>query len=233
MVDFHTHILPEMDDGSDSVETSLAMLEESALQGVDVICATPHFYADETDPDEFLARRAASFARLRAAAAGRAAYPRVVLGAEVLYFPGLSGAEQLRRLCLEGTRYLLIEPPMLPWSEAMLDEIEACSETLGCVPVVAHVDRYMRVLDDDSLLDRLRGRRVLIQMNAAFFLHRRSREFALECLRDDRFHFLGSDCHDLRGRAPNLGDAERIAVGAGLAGHWAAFHERMTLALQA
>ena len=47
MIDFHSHILPCMDDGADSIETSLAMLRESKRQGVDLICSTSHFYADE------------------------------------------------------------------------------------------------------------------------------------------------------------------------------------------
>ena len=45
MVDLHTHILPEIDDGSDGVDTSLAMLHREAEQGVDVVCATSHYYA--------------------------------------------------------------------------------------------------------------------------------------------------------------------------------------------
>ena len=56
MIDFHSHILPGMDDGSSSPEESLAMLEVSAEQGVDEIFATSHFYPDEEDPASFLAR---------------------------------------------------------------------------------------------------------------------------------------------------------------------------------
>ena len=54
MIDFHTHILPEMDDGSESVEESIQMLELSAGQGVKWMVATPHFYADREDPKTFL-----------------------------------------------------------------------------------------------------------------------------------------------------------------------------------
>ena len=64
MTDIHSHILPGMDDGSRSTEESLAMLAASAAQGVRAIAATPHFYAMENSPEEFLARRAAAVARL-------------------------------------------------------------------------------------------------------------------------------------------------------------------------
>ena len=57
MIAFHSHILPQMDDGADCVETSLAMLRESFLQGVDIMVSTSHFYADEDYPQRFLERR--------------------------------------------------------------------------------------------------------------------------------------------------------------------------------
>ena len=46
MIDFHSHVLPGIDDGSDSVATSLAMLAEMKAQGIEAVFATPHFYAN-------------------------------------------------------------------------------------------------------------------------------------------------------------------------------------------
>ncbi len=231
MIDFHSHILPEMDDGADSVETSLAMLRESRRQGVDLICATSHFYADEEDPASFLARRSAAYLRLRTAMGSSPDYPIIVPGAEVLYFPGISGAEEVLDLRLKGTPFLLIEPPMMPWSETMLEEVELCGQTLRCIPVVAHIDRYMRMLNDYSLFERLRDRRILIQVNASFFLHRDTVEFALESLAQDRFHFIGSDCHDPEYRRPNMGDAAQVIREAGLEPQLFKLNERLRLML--
>ena len=112
MIDFHSHILPEMDDGAESLETSLAMLRESKRQGVDVICSTSHFYADEEDPHSFLSRRGTAYLRLCSAMGDSPDYPKIVLGAEVLYFPGISVADEIKALRLMGTPFLLIEPPM-------------------------------------------------------------------------------------------------------------------------
>jgi protein-tyrosine phosphatase len=219
MVDFHSHILPGMDDGADSLRTSLAMLRESALQGVDILCATPHFSADEDEVDAFLSRREEACAHLRSAMKknGGDAFPEIRLGAEVQYFPGLSEAEEVGELCLEGTPFLLIDPPMAPWSDDMLDEIEHCVKTLRCVPVIAHIDRCMHLLHDESLIARTKGRRMLIQANGSFFIHRRSRERALKHLEAGDIHFLGSDCRNLQDRGPNLGYAADIIVEAGLA----------------
>ncbi len=231
MIDFHSHILPDIDDGADCAETSLAMLRESFRQGVRLICATPHFYADEDDPASFLERREEAWAELKAAMGTEEGFPEIRLGAEVLYFPGISVSEQIRSLTLEGTPFLLVEPPMMPWSEAMLDEIQECGQNLRCIPVVAHVDRYMRMLSDDTLLGRVNGRRLLAQVNAGFFLHRSTRERAMEYLIRGRFQFIGSDCHDMEERRPNMGGAADVIRLAGGEKLFRTFFDRMRRAI--
>ena len=215
-----------MDDGADSVETSLAMLRESFRQGVNIICSTSHFYADEEDPKSFLKRRNAAYMRLMAEIDAPEDYPRILLGAEVLYYPGISMSQEMRDLRLTGTPFLLIEPPMMHWSQEMLDEIELCADTLNCIPVIAHIDRYMHMFNDYTLFDRIKSSRVLIQVNANFFLHHESRDLALKYLREKRFHFMGSDCHNMDERCPNMGGAEAIIREAGAAGYFANFSER-------
>ena len=64
-VDFHSHILPGIDDGSKSVEESLAMLRMAGEQGIECVVATPHFYPRYDSPKKFLARRAEAEAQLR------------------------------------------------------------------------------------------------------------------------------------------------------------------------
>ena len=210
MIDFHSHILPGMDDGSSSPDESLAMLEVSAEQGVDEIFATSHFYPDEEDPVSFLKRRKRSCEELRAFAAGRdkeIVLPRIHLGAEVYYFPGISTCEEIRPLALGETKMLLVEPPVAPFSRAMLDEIEAIGPNLGLTPVMAHLDRYCRLLRDNSLFSLLSGRKILVQVNASFFLRPSVSDLALKVLREERIQLLGSDCHNLSERPPNIGPA--------------------------
>ena len=208
MIDFHSHILPGMDDGSSSPEESLAMLEVSAEQGVDEIFATSHFYPDEEDPASFLERRAEAYEELTAFLAEEAkgvALPRIHLGAEVYYFPGIATCEEIRPLVLGETKMLLVEPPVAPFTRSMLDEIEAIGPNLGLTPVVAHLDRYCHLLRDNSLFSLLSGRKILVQVNASFFLRSSVSEFAMELLREEKFQLLGSDCHNLTSRPPNIG----------------------------
>ena len=162
MIDLHTHLLPGMDDGSDSVETSLAMLRQCA--GVEGICATPHFYADRDAPDRFLRRRAEAWERLRAALPADCL--RIRLGAEVRYFDGLSRAEALPELCIEGTKLLLLEMPFGRWTERMLTEVEGICRR-GLQPVAAHIERYMGLVPK-GLLRAFTELDILLQCNAEF-----------------------------------------------------------------
>ena len=198
MTDFHMHLLPGIDDGSDSVETSLRMLARSA--GVGTVCATPHFYADRDTPERFLRRRAEAWELLRSSLPEGA--PRILLGAEVHYFEGISRTEQLPALCLEGTKLLLLEMPFGPWPERILREAEAILDR-GLIPVAAHLERYAGFND----VTRLTERGVLAQCNAEFFLTGRTARRALRLLRERRIQFLGSDAHNLGDRAPNLAQA--------------------------
>ena len=208
MIDFHSHFLPAIDDGADCVETSLAMLHESFHQGVRLIFATPHFYADADDPKNFLLKRNQAYLALRnAISPSDKEIPDILLGAEILFFPGMSVADELVNLSMGTTPFLLIEPPMMPWSDSMLDEIELTGKNLHRIPVIAHVDRYMRILHDDTLFDRLQDRRLLAQVNASFFLHNSSVLHALDLFHQRKIHFIGSDCHDMDERAPNIGPA--------------------------
>ena len=205
MTDFHAHLLPAVDDGSDSVETSLAMLEAWRSQGIDRVCATPHFYAERTTPERFLRRRAEALEALRTAMGPGEESPTILCGAEVRFFDGISGAEALPSLCLEGTDLLLLEMPFTRWTERMLHEVNELRQR-GVRPVAAHLERYLD-LNPRQTISRFLQTDVLIQCNAEFFLTRRTAGKALRMLREEKIHFLGSDAHNMGSRAPNLGPA--------------------------
>lgn len=207
MTDFHSHILPCVDDGSDSVETSLQMLRRQAEQGIRRVVATPHFYARHDNPDRFLARRAEAEALLREAMEQEPGLPELIMGAEVHYFPGISHCDILHQLTIAGGRCILIEMPPPPWTESMYRELEGIAVHQRLMPVIAHVDRYIRPLRTHRIPQRLAEMTLLVQANAEFFINRRTKKFAMELLRQGRIHALGSDCHDLTDRPPNLEEA--------------------------
>ena len=105
MIDLHSHILPNMDDGSKSPEETAALLRLLAQQGVSTVVATPHFYAQET-PEAFLERRNASREKMLPSEEHQ---PEILLGAEVAYFSGMGSCEALIPLQIGDTKLLLVE----------------------------------------------------------------------------------------------------------------------------
>lgn len=210
ITDFHSHILPGIDDGSRSVKESLAMLRMEAEQGIGCVVATPHFYANHDDPERFLARRKAASARLRAAMPEQETLPRIRIGAEVHYFHGMSDSEVLTRLTIAEKGCILIEMPPAPWTAQMYRELEWIYTKQALTPVIAHVDRYIRPLQTHGIPRRLEELPVLVQANASFFLRRSTAPMALRMLRQERIHLLGSDCHNMTDRQPNLAAAMQV-----------------------
>ena len=207
MLDFHSHLLPGIDDGSRNIEMSVGMLNMWKEQGVSIVCATPHFYADSMSPSRFLDRRERSYSSLNDALTG-ASFPRIYKGAEVHYFRGMSSSEDIGRLCLQGTKLLLVEMPFHEWSDYMIREISEL-RSMGFIPVAAHIERYMSG-QPGKKIDALLDTGIMIQCNAEFFLSLRTRRKALRMLADRKIDFLGSDAHNLSSRMPNLGVAYTI-----------------------
>ena len=206
-VDFHSHILPGVDDGSRSVEESLEMLRAEARQGIGTVVATPHFYANHDTPERFLRRRAAAWEMLQTAMAQEAGLPEVILGAEVYYFSGISDSDQLHRLTTGQKRYIMLEMPTVPWTQNMYQEMENIYTKHGITPIIAHIDRYISPLRHRQILDRLEELPVLVQANSDFFLRPMTAPLALRMLKEKRIHLLGSDCHNCSTRKPELGRA--------------------------
>ena len=82
LIELHAHILPQMDDGSESVEMSLAMLQALAGMGVGTVCATSHYYARENSITMYLARLAAALNALHSAIPEGSSLPRILPAAE-------------------------------------------------------------------------------------------------------------------------------------------------------
>lgn len=204
MVDFHAHILPGIDDGSKNVDESLTMLAMEAEQGIGTVVATPHFYPRHDDPETFLTRREAALAALCGQLERR--MPRIVPGAEVHFFRGMSESDIIQSLTVGNSPYILIEMPMPPWPEDFYRELESVYRKQGLTPIVAHIDRYIAPLRTRGIPEQLAQLPVLVQANAEFFCRS---SLAMKLLKEDKIHLLGSDCHNTDRRKPNLAAAVR------------------------
>ena len=209
MIDWHSHVLPGVDDGAHDIGESLSMLGMLSEQNADTVCATPHFYANASSIEEFLERRAEA-AELLASSAGGSA-PRILLGAEVKYYPGISKLSRLFELGIEGTRMLLVEMPHDRWTEYTQRELVELSGAGRATIMLAHIERYLK-LQPERTWERLYESGITAQVNASFLTSALTRHRALSMLRDGRIHFIGSDCHNTTRRAPDIGRAYDIVT---------------------
>lgn len=207
ITDFHSHILPKIDDGSSSLEMSIEMLRMEAEQGIKHVVATPHFYAQYDSPRKFLERREESKQQLLKEIEKHDDFPQLILGAEVYYFSGMSEVESLTDLTIGNTKYILVEMPMSLWTDSMYEELYKIYARRGLTPIIAHIDRYISPFKTYFTSERLEELPVLVQANASFFQHRLTNKKAMRMLREDNIHLLGSDCHNTSDRIPNLGTA--------------------------
>lgn len=204
MTDWHSHILPAMDDGAKTVRDSLAMLSMLTTQGIERVCATPHFYANSDSVESFLRRRAEAMERLSAQLGEDA--PEIILGAEVKYYPGISRMERLDELRVGDSRMLLLEMPFSRWTEYTQRELYELSGHGDIKIVLAHIDRYLGMQSGDTW-SRLYECGILMQVNASFVRGLFTRRRAIEMLLGHGIHFIGSDCHNTTSRAPDIGAA--------------------------
>lgn len=208
LFDIHCHVLPGIDDGCRTGEEAAKLLRESQEQGVAGVIATPHYYPKET-VESFLQRRQESVERLhmQLEKENDITIP-VCYGAEVAFHTGLMYEEQIEKLCLGKSRYLLLELPFRSWSPSVLREVQALRHVHGIVPVIAHLERYFKI-QKKEMMEAVFEADVLIQMNAEYLLDgfwdwRRARKL----LKNRNVYVLGSDSHNLAERRPNLGKAE-------------------------
>lgn len=207
MTDFHSHILPGIDDGSKDCEESLALLRMLSEQGIDTVVATPHFLADNESPEDFVQRRQGALDQLTPLLS--AELPEIVLGAEAAYYEGISALDGLSRLCIGNTRLLLVEMPMCKWSESALKELQTLSCVKGFTVILAHIERYFR-FQSPSVFARLRNMGILMQVNASFFNRAMTKRKALSMLFRGEINVIGSDCHNLTLRPPTIGQAYEL-----------------------
>ena len=217
MIDFHTHILPGIDDGSRDIDMTEKMLRIEQAMGVSHIYATPHFYAHRRSIEYFLERREGALARTRELIAANPGLPQITTGAEVYYFSGIGRAKQLEDLCIEGTDILLLELPFAQWHSDIAKDISEMMDRRGLRIILAHLERYEHFQKSRHVWDRLLDMPLTIQLNCediidagSIFRRNHMHKTCFELLSRYDNIIIGSDCHNLTDRKPNLADARAI-----------------------
>ena len=192
MIDAHCHVLPGMDNGCKTPEEAEQLLRTLYKQGVDTVIATPHFYRDKEDPDSFLRRRQAALESIRY---DKSCMPKIILGAEVSYFFGMCHSRSLHKLCVEGTRVLMVEMPFRAWSSKQVASVCALQSFQGVMPVLTHVEQYRKRRQFFCYRSKLSEQGVCFQSNAHVFTNPFCRLWARWLIKKGDVHLLGSGAH--------------------------------------
>ena len=193
IVDFHTHILPGADHGSDSVETTLLQLGLARDAGVKRIFATSHFYPNAHTVDGFLEQRDNAYLRLLPHLAD--GLPEIKLGAEVLICSGIERLPELSKLFINGTDTLLLELPFHHFPEEFCDSVESLVSS-GVQVIIAHADRY-----PEYYIEEMISRGASVQLNASSLSSLIVPRRYLEWIDRGVVRGLGSDIHGADKRA--------------------------------
>ena len=208
MIDMHNHSLYDVDDGSDSLEETIAMTEEAKRQGVTDIIMTPHYrhgmfpYEKEKMEEHFL------IARDHADEIGVNLYLGCEYHVDSDMIPNLGSG---RVHTLGDTDYMLLEYSHLTEEQTIRNTVR---ETLlaGYIPIVVHVERCGAFLRNRDLAGDLGRRERLIQTNADNVLGLEGREgkkFAKELIKAGQVDFIASDAHGVENRASHMEKAYR------------------------
>lgn len=193
LVDFHAHILPRADHGSDSLDTSLQQLKLADSFGVKRIIATPHFYPQRHTVESFLERRNNAYRELRSATVD--GMPLVRLGAEVLICNGIERLEGLEELCIYGTKNLLLE---LPFDDFQVDYYKSAYKLCqnGYNIILAHADRY-----DPVNIKKMTDVGAKIQLNASSLAAMFPKKHLFGWIERGLVVAIGSDIHKVDKKA--------------------------------
>ena len=216
MIDIHSHIVFEVDDGPKTIEDSRALLEESYRQGVRTIISTSHRRKGMFEtPEEKIEE---NFKQVQKLAKEIADDLTILYGAEIYYTSDiLDKLEQGEIPRLADSQYALIEFSMItPYKEIHT----ALSNVLrlGVTPVVAHIERYHCLENDEKKVRDLINMGCYTQINSSSvlkpklfgdtykFMKKRAQFF----LEKDLVHFVASDMHNLDPRPPYMQEAYQI-----------------------
>jgi len=204
MVDIHNHVLPQVDDGADSIQTSLEMLRRGVEEGIEAAVLTPHLKPEDGPEKEEMHRE--RFAQLREAVAQAGLPIQVHLGAEVAFRFGLAEAARWPSVALAESRYVLVDlppGPMSPGLEQGLFELR----TAGFKPILGHPERHRHLAGSEHQLARLREQELLFQIDAGSLIGRfgqRTQEAARMLVERGWAEFVASDGHNLDRRPFSL-----------------------------
>ena len=207
MIDVHSHCLPAFDDGAKDVFESIDMLTNSYDQGVEGCICTPHAIVhSDKDIVRLIEKRSRSIEQLKEGIERKqASVPELYYGFEVLLDNDISVYDNVDKLCIENTRYMLVEMSFAKYNEKYAEWLYSLS-LKGIIPILAHIERYIYF---NKLFGELGGFDVVYQINAGTLLRADGKKLLSRLYDYDCKVVCGSDMHNMLFRKSKIGKAFR------------------------
>lgn len=196
MIDMHSHVLPNLDDGSRSIEETFNLIQEAQNAGFEAIIATSHYMEGyyETATAEREVWVSAIYKKLQEKGIDLKLY----IGNEIYLSENMIKLlEEGKASTINDTSYVLFEMPLNVEPLNLYDIIYEMLQ-YKLVPILAHPERYTFVQKDPELIYDLIQKGVLMQANYASILGyygKRAQMTVKKFLENNMIHFLGSDVH--------------------------------------
>jgi protein-tyrosine phosphatase len=202
MIDIHTHILPGVDDGAETVQDSIQMIEQAIELGVEAICATPHILNGVNSTSQEKINRA--FQLIHSQVDERKLKIKLILGSEIYIRKDMNSLSRFNFFSLNQTgRYILMELPLgqLPSS---LDRLIYDLRLQGITPIIAHPERSISEKSQLKDIENLIRLGALMQINAGSLLShygKLARKMGECLLTRNLIHIMASDAHNPSSRS--------------------------------
>ena len=208
MIDVHCHILPEVDDGSRSLNESIEMALIAQEQGIKKIVNTSHYHPDfRYKKGEELLKELEDFNNVLKE---NMIDIEVLIGNEIYYTKDLiKEIDELDFYTLNNSRYILIELPPTNFPKDLCNIVYELKEK-NYIPVFAHVERYREVQENPELIYEVINAGAIIQVNSHSILGKSGKELQKVCntlLNRNMVHVVGTDAHSSKRRTPIFLDA--------------------------
>lgn len=206
LYDIHCHLLPGVDDGAESIEETMKMLEMEYEQGVRTIFATPHFRRQMFEPPMEKVLEAYALVKERANHIGNGM--EIYLGCE--FHVNMDMVNALRygaRPTLAGSPYVLTEFSGAAECDYVRERILNLLSN-GFIPIIAHIERYPNVMKNIDFIGQLSDMGARISVNAESILGHEGfsiKRFCKKIIKLDLLDFIGTDAHGANHRVPQLG----------------------------
>ena len=201
LMDIHSHILPEIDDGAKSIEESVKLLSMLKEQGITDVVLTPHFYPHIMSSEEFFEARKESYKALCNATCGKE-FPNLHLGCELYYFDRMGAVGDIKPFTIGNSSYFLLELEMAPVSDVVIETIENLCE-MGYIPIFAHIERYMGSRGIKKIFKLIKEGKCLAQVNASAVLETGNKRI-FKLIKNGYIYIIGSDAHSVESRPPYI-----------------------------